>query len=125
MMTRIPSKRVARIKIMAGILIAIVLIVVFACEQKKKSPEPGATRSDTVSLQKLDTGYAISGDPEELKKISDLLQSGEFEVAPEDKNGTSFLVLKEKVNTVEEGEEIFVEVEKMPQFPGGELELRN
>lgn len=125
MMTRIPSKKMARAKIVAGILIALALVVVFACEQKKKSPDQGATPNDTVSLQKLDTGFVISGNPEELQKISELLQSGEFEVAPETKNGSTILVLKEKENTLPETDEIFVIVEKMPEFPGGEQELRN
>jgi len=124
MMTRIPSRKIARVKIVTGILLAVALFVVFACEQRKKSPDQGAAQSDTVSLQKLDTGFAISGNPEELKKISELLQSGEFEVAPEDKNGTTILVLKEKENTLADMEEVFVIVEKMPEFPGGEKELR-
>jgi TonB family protein len=125
MMTKIPSRKIAGAKIIAGILIALALIVVFACEQKKKSPEAGATANDTVSLQKLDTGFAISGNPEELKKISELLQSGKFEVAPETKNRNTFLVLKEKENTLADTEEVFVVVEKMPEFPGGEQELRS
>jgi TonB family protein len=128
MMTRIPSKRMARIKIIAGILIALALIVVFACEQKKKSPDQGAASNDTVSLRKLDTGFAISGNPEELKKISELLTSGKFEVAPENKNGTTFLVLKEKTAVSEseaaETNEVFTAVEKMPEFPGGQDSLR-
>jgi len=128
MMTRIPSKRMARIKIIAGISIALMLIVVFACEQKKKSPVQGAATNDPVSLQKLDTGFAISGNPEELKKISELLNSGKFEVAPESKNGTTFLVLKEKTTVTDsvsdEKDEVFTEVEKMPEFPGGQDSLR-
>jgi TonB family protein len=128
MMTKIPSKKVAGMKIIAGILIALALIVVFACEQKKKSPEKGAAANDTVSLQKLDTGFAISGNPEELKKISELLTSGKFEVVPESKNGTTYLVLREKTavpdSTMAETDEVFTMVEKMPEFPGGPDSLR-
>jgi TonB family protein len=131
MMTKIPSRKIAGIKISTGILIALALLVIFACEQKKKTTETSPVKTDSVSVNLQSDGIRISGKAEELKKINDLLASGKFEIVSKDENGSTFLLLKVKeeaapiTGNAAETDEVFIQVEKMPEFPGGEGAFRN
>jgi TonB family protein len=131
MMTKIPSRKIAGIKIISGILIALALVVIFACEQKKSTSEK------ILAITTQNGDITFTGTPDDVKKVSELLQSGKFEVSTIEKNNGKFqLVLKEKsteAKTVpsqepgieEKTDEVFIIVEKMPEFPGGEAAFRS
>jgi TonB family protein len=130
MMTKIPSRKIAGIKITSGILIALALVVIFACEQKKSSSEK------IMAVATENGSITFSGTPDDVKKVSELLKSGNFEVSTVEKpDGNAQLVLKEKssdvryvttdeTNAGQVTDEVFTVVEKMPEFPGGQDSLR-
>jgi len=133
MMTKIPSSKIAGIKIISGVLIAFALVVVFACEQKKKVPEKNSPeKTDTLTIGPEAGVFRIAGNSEELKKMNELLLSGKFDITAGNQNGSSYLLLKEKerqadsavANEILPGE-VFTVVEKMPEFPGGNGALMN
>ena len=139
MMTKIPSPKKAGIKIISGVLIAMALVVVFACEQKKSATDTLKTGKDSLMADLENRQVRISGSQEEISKLREILTSGNYTVSADDENGRSFLLLQEKGtkpdsllagNLSTEGsnevpEDVFVIVEKMPQFPGGDAALLN
>jgi TonB family protein len=134
MMTRIPSPKKAGIKIISGVLIALVLVVIFACEQKKSSVA-NVKASDSLNIRYADDALLISGKTIEIQKILELLQSRKYDVVQTsnpDNNKTSIILkrsedpkidrdsvnIREK-STSPDDSQVFTTVEEMPEFPGG------
>ncbi len=157
MMTKIKSSKIATAKLLSGVLIAVALIVVFACEKKDNVIDDKAL-SDEIQLKSSNTGeplILIDGEiaskdameklnPGSIHSIS-VFKEQDSEIIKEygefAQNGVIDISLKSAVskdeNDVEEvvvvgyGEEaqvytgdVYNLVEEMPEYPGGELELR-
>lgn len=130
MMSKIKSSKLANIKIILGVLTAVALIILFACEQKETEIHENQIADDGIVTMKstlLEDGRmkmeGTAEDMEEFKKRFANFNSFEIET---DSLGNIFLVQKkeELPKTLNGDEQIFFIVEEMPEFPGGELELR-
>lgn len=130
MMSKIKSSKIANFKIILGVLTAVALIIVFACEQKETVEQAEQVINDetiTIKSTLLDDGrMKIEGtveDMEEFKKR--FAEANSFKIET-DSLGNIFLVQNkdELPKTLDSEEQIFFIVEEMPEFPGGELELR-
>lgn len=130
MMSKIKSSKLANIKMILGVLTAVALIVLFACEQKETEVhENQITDEETITIKSTlleDGRMKMEGTTEaieEFKKRFANVESFEIET---DSLGNIFLVQKkeELPKTLKGDEQIFFIVEEMPEFPGGELELR-
>ncbi|MBP7504912.1 MAG: M56 family metallopeptidase [Prolixibacteraceae bacterium] len=139
MMTKIPSRRSAGIKTLFGILMALALVVVFACEKKTSTKlESGA--GESLTIERSDAMLKISGSPEAISELESLLTSRRFnmETGQDTSKRLSFLMLlrskenpelfmEEKVEGSGElsaDEMVYTVVEEMPEYPGGEAALR-
>lgn len=135
MMSKIKSSKLANIKMILGVLTAVALIILFACEQKEMTEVQAAPDTNELIVTFLDDKLKISGEVEDLERLKSMMEgSNEFEFEP-DESGNLLLVKKvtlipKVVNvrtipeTLDSEEQIFFIVEEMPEFPGGELELR-
>jgi TonB family protein len=126
MMSKIKSPKIAHVKIILGVLTAVALIIMFACEQKEMSEIQPVPEPDELKVTFLDDKLKISGEADDLERIKKLMDgSREFSLET-DSIGNLLLVKKEAVTpkTLDTEEQIFFIVEDMPEFPGGEPELR-
>ena len=126
MMSKIKSSKMANVKIILGVLTAVALIIVFACEQKEMSEIQPTTEPDELKVTFLDDKLKIAGEPDDLDRIKNLMAgSREFSIET-DYEGNLLLVKKEAAipKMLDSEEQIFFIVEDMPEFPGGEMELR-
>lgn len=130
MMSKIKSSKLANVKITLGVITAVVLIFVFACEQKETEMQESQVADKeaiTIKSTLLEDGRmkmeGTAEDMEEFKKRFANVNSFEIET---DSLGNIFLVQKkeEMPKTLKGDEQIFFIVEEMPEFPGGESELR-
>jgi TonB family protein len=130
MMSKIKSSKLANVKITLGVITAVVLIFVFACEQKETEMQESQVADKeaiTIKSTLLEDGRmkmeGTAADMEEFKKRFANVNSFEIET---DSLGNIFLVQKkeEMPKTLKGDEQIFFIVEEMPEFPGGESELR-
>lgn len=128
MMSKIKSSKAATIKITLGFIMAVALVVVFACEQKE-SIEPYSIQEDLVTIKStiLDDGrIKIEGTAENLEKYKNMFSDhNEFDLVTDD-HGNMYLIKKkaEEPKHSLADQQIFFMVENMPEFPGGEDELR-
>ena len=126
MMSKIKSSKLAITKISFGILVACVLVIAFACEQKESVEMEPVVEEQTMIFSVEDNQLKFTGTSEELDKVKSLLTAASgFEIVT-DSVGV-LLVEKKKVvipKTLKDGSEVFYIVEDMPEFPGGEWELR-
>lgn len=125
MMSKIKSPKYAISKIVFGVLVAAALVIAFACEQKESvdamMPEEQVVKV-TIQGEQLKIDGTLS-DVEKLKMMFST-DSG-FEIVT-DSVGNTLLVKKEKpqLKSLSADEQVFFIVEEMPEFPGGELALR-
>ena len=127
MMSKIKSSKLAISKIVIGVLVAVALVIAFACEQKesveiKTDQQDGITIISTIQ----DNGkIKIEGSKEDLVKYKALFSDSGFEFIS-DSLGNTFLIKKEivQLKSLSADEQIFFIVEEMPEYPGGEMELR-
>lgn len=125
MMSKIKSSKIAITKIAFGVLVAAALIVAFACEQKE-SAENVQTDEQVVKITIQDNKLKIDGTAADVEKLKSMFSKGSgFEVVT-DSLGNTLLVKDEEIQTksLNTDEEIFFIVEEMPEFPGGEMALR-
>jgi TonB family protein len=127
MMSKIKSSKLAISKIVIGVLVAAALVIAFACEQKesveiKTDQQDGITIISTIQ----DNGkIKIEGSKEDMVKYKALFSDSGFEFIS-DSLGNTFLIKKEIVQpkSLSADEQIFFIVEEMPEYPGGEMALR-
>lgn len=125
MMSKIKSSKIAITKIAFGVLVAAALIVAFACEQKE-SVENVQTDEQVVKVTIQDNKLKIDGTAADVEKLKSMFSKGSgFEVVT-DSLGNTLLVKDVEIQTksLNTDEEIFFIVEEMPEFPGGEMALR-
>ena len=128
MMSKIKSSKISNLKISLGVVIALAMVVIFACEQKE-TLEAIPAQEDQIKVTSTileDGRILLEGAPESLERYSELYAgSNNFNIVTDDA-GNTYLEKQElpKAKSIDAGEEIFFIVEDMPEFPGGELALR-
>ncbi|NOR76200.1 MAG: TonB family protein [Draconibacterium sp.] len=126
MMSKIKSSKLAITKITFGILVAATLVIAFACEQKESVEMEPVMEEQAMTFSVEDNQLRITGTSEELVKIKSFLSDNRKLDIVTDSNGVLLLEKKkfEYPKSLEDVSEIFFVVEDMPEFPGGDLELR-
>lgn len=125
MMSKIKSPKYAISKIVFGVLVAVALVIAFACEQKE-SVDAGLTEEQVVKVTIQGEKLKIDGTAEDVEKLKSMFSEGSgFEIVT-DSLGNVLLTKKSTVvsKTLDSGEPIFFIVEEMPEYPGGEMALR-
>ncbi|HPF52000.1 MAG TPA: M56 family metallopeptidase [Draconibacterium sp.] len=129
MISKIKSSKMANFKYIVGALSVVLLIVIFACEQKEVAEMPNTEKSVSLQLKLDGDKILISGDNTDLEKVEAIIKAGNITVS-RDSLGNTFIwsnpnpqpeVTRQK--TID-GEDVFFIVEEMPEFPGGDLALR-
>jgi TonB family protein len=128
MMSKIKSSKLAITKIAFGVLVAGALVIAFACEQKE-SVETKPIQKDAITIVSTiqdDGKVKIEGSEADLEKYKALFASKWGIEVVTDSLGNTFLVEKEIIQpkSLDSNEEVFFIVEQMPEFPGGEMALR-
>jgi TonB family protein len=124
MISKIRSAKIANIKILFGVVVILGLVIAFACEQKKTT-EMKAPQSETTMKMTLNGEVIkIEGKSGDLDKIKSIFSEDTGFETESDSLGNLLLMKKQapKAQTIN-GEDIFVVVENMPEFPGGEKAL--
>ena len=135
MMSRIKSSKIANIKLLSGVLIAVALIIVFACEQKEFVEIEKVPTGHTLSLQLDSEKIRLEGNPESIEQLKKILATapniemetfdgGDIVITQKSQNVDELVVVAHDKEEPVEQEEVFFIVEEMPEFPGGDLELR-
>ncbi len=151
MMSKIKSSKIAITKIAFGVFVAAALIIAFACEQKESFVNDPVSDS-SLKLTLINDQIKIEGGADEIIKLKKIFSSGSgFEITT-DSLGNSYLaksaslkkpyaiellsVTDDKNDEKHKGDkasgvkgkttddQVFFVVEDMPEFPGGEIELR-
>ncbi len=126
MMSKIRSHKLANLKLLFGLVIAIGLIVVFACEQKQSAD----MLSENIPQQKgliittVEGKTKITGDIDGLQKLKKIIELGERSVITDNTNEGYLLIHEKEAELNNEPDEVFNIVEEMPVFPGGQEALR-
>jgi TonB family protein len=128
MMSKIKSSKYAISKIVFGVLVAAALVIAFACEQKESIETQTIQQGNfTVISTILDDGKVkLEGTTEDLEKYKALFSGNSgFEITT-DSLGNTFLIKKEVIviKSLSADEQVFFIVEDMPEYPGGEMALR-
>ena len=128
MMSKIKSKKIANVKVLIGMVLAVSLIAVFACEQKDSvtTTTSPSEKSATVTFQGKE--LQVSGDSATIESLKMLINTkvemgvSELPIAPPPPPPPSPI---DKPITVDGRDDVYVVVEEMPEFPGGVTALRN
>lgn len=138
MMSKIRSKKIANVKILSGILLAACLVVVFAFDQDAaaQNQQPSAQgKTIFVDGKKVQ----LSGDAAAIEKLLQVVsESNNFELKSNETLGEITLIPKTnamgetvvvaygpKNSQPASKDDVFFIVEEMPEFPGGDLAMRN
>lgn len=129
MMSKIKSPKYAISKIVFGVLVAVALVIAFACEQEESIvvEQPEEEQIVKIHLNTLDDGKVkIEASGEEIEKLKNMFSEDSGFKIITDSLGNVFMMKKAIVEpkTLDSDEEVFFIVENMPEFPGGEQELR-
>ncbi|MDO8928476.1 MAG: energy transducer TonB [Bacteroidota bacterium] len=122
-----------------GFMLAASLVAVFACEQKKSVKTEIAPNEKLVTIYVAGHPVEFSGDSAGVEKLKGLIsESSDYELKTDSVTGKHTLVdktnkvggvtvtgykIQEKSAQIQE--EVFFIVDEMPEFPGGQLALRN
>lgn len=138
MISKIKSKKITHVKFFVGFILAASLVAVFACEQKESVQTEVTSNEKSVTIIAEGHSLQITGDAAGIEKLKRAI-SGSEDYELKSDSGTGQLILASKTNRVDEvvavslrsqeksaqiQEEVFFEVDEMPEFPGGQLELR-
>jgi TonB family protein len=126
MMSKIKSSKFAIAKISLGLVVAAMLVVAFACEQKESVEMKPVVDSQSAKIVLQDNQLKIEATPEMLEKLQAMFPEGSgFEIVS-DSLGNTLLkksAVKPKVIS-QKNVNVFYIVDEMPEFPGGEDALR-
>jgi len=134
MMSKIKSSKLAITKISFGILVAAVLVIAFACEQKESVEMEDVVEEQSIKVIIQDNNLMFDASSEDIAKLKSIFSGNSgFEIVT-DSLGKVLLkktvipITREKSivspKTLNDGSPIFFVADEMPEFPGGELELR-
>ena len=127
MISKIKSSKLANVKYGFGILTLIALLIAFACEQKETEAIQSVEIADSAKLEMsiVDDGkIKIDASSEELTKLKEMFSGSDQFEFESDENGVTYLVKTAKPKMLDDDKQVFFVVEKMPEFPGGEVALR-
>jgi len=135
MMSKIKSRKIANVKVLVGIVLAVSLIAVFACEQKQevKTEISNSKKTETITFD--GRPLQIIGDSADIANLKNLISvSSDYKMVRDISTGEMRLVSKNSANEdiklasvdnrLSTGDEVFIVVEEMPEFPGGVKALR-
>jgi len=126
MMSKIESPKYAITKIVFGVLVAVALVIAFACEQKESMDVAPAVQEQTIKVTIQGEKLKIDGTAEDVEKLKSMFsENSGFEITT-DSLGNVLLMKKAIITprTLSSDEKVFFIVEDMPEFPGGEMALR-
>lgn len=127
MISKIRSSKTANLKYVFGVLTAIALVVIFACEQKEVALMETVLQDNYPQLQLTleDQRIKIQGDDIDIKKVEEILASGKLSIT-KDSLGNSYIskYVEAQPRMLAEDAKVFLIVEEMPEFPGGDMALR-
>ena len=125
MMSKIKSSKLATTKTIIGILVAVALIIAFACEQKESVIEGKDQNVHSVMVTMSGDSLKFDGNSADVEKLIAVMSKNNGTFTLKDSSGQKILI-KSSVPVMKSGseEEIFFIVEEMPEFPGGEQALR-
>lgn len=138
MMSKIKSRKIANFKILIGFVLAVSLVAVFACEQKESIKTEDTPAVNSVTIVADGHALQINGDAAGIDKLKSIItESDDYELVADSTTGQIKIAAKNnKVDGVyvvgygtqeksaQVQDEVFFIVEQMPEFPGGDLELR-
>lgn len=137
MMSKIKSRKITRVKILIGFVMAASLIAVFACEQKESVKAEKDSNVSSVTLVADGHSLQISGDAAGIDKLKQIItESDDYELKPDSVSGQLKIASKNNKiadvsvatygpkQSVDPNDQVFLIVESMPEFPGGDLALR-
>lgn len=111
MMSKIKSRKIANVKILIGIVLAVSLVAVFACEQKTSAKTETTSKEKSVTFLYEGHTLQVSGDSVGIEKLRQLIVSSDV---PEDGQPE-----KTTLAFVPEIGQVYTVVEQMPEFQGG------
>lgn len=138
MMSKIKSRKIANFKILIGFVLAVSLVAVFACEQKESIKTEDTPAVNSVTIVADGHALQINGDAAGIDKLKSIItESDDYELVADSTTGQIKIAAKNnKVDGVyvvgygtqeksaQVQDEVFFIVEQMPEFTGGDLELR-
>lgn len=138
MISKIKSRKIANLKFLVGFIMAASLVAVFACEQKESVNTEITSSEKSVTLVADGHALQISGDSAGIEKLKSIIaESSDYDLKTDLSTGQlEFTAKKNKVDELvvvgygaqekssQIQEEVFTMVDEMPEFPGGQLELR-
>lgn len=137
MMSKIKSRKITRVKILIGFVMAASLIAVFACEQKESVKAEKDSNVSSVTLVADGHPLQISGDAAGIDKLKQIItESDDYELKPDSVSGQLKIASKNnkvgevtvatigQKQSVDANDPVFFIVEEMPEFLDGELSLR-
>lgn len=117
MISKIKSRKIANIKILIGIVLAVSLVAVFACEQKQSGKAETTIPGKTSTIVFQGSSLQVSGDSVVIENLKDYLNNEKLVIPPPPPPPAP------PVGTVND-QNVFVVVEQMPEFPGGQKALQ-
>lgn len=115
MMSKIKSRKIANVKVLVGIVLAVSLIAVFACEQKDSIKTETNTSEMNATVTFQGKSLQIRGDSVAIENLKSLLNKESTLPSPLSANANEQPIGKD---------EVFMVVEEMPEYPGGVKALR-
>lgn len=129
MFSKMKSSKLANLKYVAGALSIVVLVIIFACEQKE-TIETAPTATEKVVLTIEGKQLTITGD-EIMNVLKDLLSAKNYHIDTTSDDGITYVSAEKNAETdviisriLPDNAEVFYVVDEMPEFPGGDAALR-
>ncbi len=126
MISKIKSSKIAITKIAFGFLVAAALIVAFACEQKESVIAEKDKSEHSVTVTMSGDMLKFDGESDDVDKLIAIISRNGGTISFVDSTGQKILIKRPSPvpETKTGSEEVFFVVEEMPEFPGGEMALR-
>ena len=138
MMSKIKSRKITYAKILLGVLLAGSLTASFAFEPKNMESLPQTPKSQAKTIIVDGKSVQLSGDAAGIEKLLKVIaESDNFDLKANKTSGEVTLVPKTnpvneivavgyglKGATEKNEDEVFAEVDEMPEYPGGSMGLR-
>jgi TonB family protein len=122
MISKIKSRKIANVKILIGIFMAVSLIAVFACEKKQsvKTEITPVGKSETIVIE----GHQLqlTGDSVGIAKLKQIISNSETANIEKPKDES---LMKTSLAFIPHVGQVYTVVEQMPEFQGGMKALRN
>jgi TonB family protein len=126
MMSKIKSPKLATTKTIMGVLVAAALIIAFACEQKESALIENYKTEHSVTVTLSGEILKLNGESADIEKLIAIISQSGGTMTYKDSTGQTILMkrLSKKPEINLDDEQVFFMVEEMPEFPGGEMALR-